>query len=212
MRSLGRYALWLLVSLAGMIGVLRLTAIRWWKVPDDDPYLAASIAPTLRGGDWVLLWRLTPPVPGLLTICPEPNHPERVVIGRIVGDAEDSVKVQGTQLFLRGRAQGKEGECVESTFSVNHPETGKEVEQDCSMEVSAGMRHQRGDSPARPDKPDFETTVGEGEFVLVSDNRLFPYDFRDYGPVPRETCTETIFFRLVGADGFGSPSRFTFIR
>ena len=212
MRSLGRFALWLLISVGGMVGMLRLTAIRWWKVPDDDPYLAASVAPTLRGGDWVLLWRLTPPVPGLLTICPEPKHPDRVVIGRIVGDAEDEVKVQGTQLYLRGRLQPKEGDCLDPLFTVNHPETGNEVEQECSTEVAAGMRHSRGDSPKHPDKPDFETTVGEGEFVLVSDNRLFPYDFRDYGPVPRETCTETIFFRLFGADGFGSSSRFTYIR
>lgn len=212
MRSLGRFALWLLVVVGAIVGMLRLTAIRWWKVPDDDPYLAASLAPTLRAGDWVLLWRLTPPVPGLLTICPEPKHPDRVVVGRAVGDAGDTVKVEGSQLFLRGRAQDNEGDCNDSTFSVVDPETGKEVEQDCSVEVAQGLRHLRGDSPKKPEKPDFETTVAEGEFVLVSDNRLFPYDFRDYGPVDRASCTETVFFRIVGAEGFGDKTRFSYIR
>jgi len=212
MRSLGRFALWLLIAIAGMVGVMRAVALRWWKVPDDDPYLAASVAPTLRGGDWVLLWRLTPPVPGMLTLCPEPKHPDRVVIGRAVGDPGDKVKVQGSQLFLRGRLQESEGDCVERLFTVEDPETGKEVEQSCTTEVANGMRHSRGNSTKRPDAPDFDTTVGDGEFVLVSDNREYPYDFRDYGAVDRATCKEMVFFRLFGADGFGSSRRFTYIR
>jgi signal peptidase I len=212
MRGVGRFVLWTLIVLGGMIGILRATAIRWWKIPDDDPYLAASIAPTLRGGDWVLLWRLTPPVPGMLVLCPEPNHPDRVVIGRAIGDAEDKVKVQGSQLFLRGRLQESEGDCVERSFTVEDPETGTEVVQTCTTEVAVGLRHSRGNAPKHPDKPDFETTVGEGEFVLVSDNRQYPYDFRDYGAVDRATCKEMVFFRLIGADGFGSPRRFTYIR
>lgn len=212
MRGVGRFVLWLSIAVGGMLLILRVTAIRWWKIPEDDPYLAASVAPTLRGGDWVLLWRLTPPVPGMLALCPEPNHPERVVIGRAVGDPEDTVKVQGSLLFLRGRLQESEGDCLERSFTVEDPETGKEVVQTCTTEVAVGMRHSRGNAARQPDTPDFETKVGDGEFVLVSDNRRFPYDFRDYGPVDRSTCKEAVFFRLVGSDGFGSDRRFTYIR
>ncbi len=212
MRGVGRFVLWLSIAVGGMLLILRLTAIRWWKIPEDDPYLAASVAPTLRGGDWVLLWRLTPPVPGMLALCPEPNHPERVVIGRAIGDPEDTVKVQGSLLFLRGRLQESEGDCVDRSFTVEDPETGTEVVQTCTTEVAAGMRHSRGNAARQPDKPDFETKVGDGEFVLVSDNRRFPYDFREYGPVDRSTCKEAVFFRLVGSDGFGSDRRFTYIR
>jgi hypothetical protein len=47
---------------------------------------------------------------------------------------------------------------------------------------------------------------------LVSDNRLFPFDSRDYGPVERSTCAETVLFRLVGRDGFFDVGRrFTYI-
>jgi hypothetical protein len=148
----------------------------------------------------------------MLSLCSAPKRPDRVVIGRAVGDPEDTVKVQGSLLYLRGRLQESEGDCSERSFSVEDPETGNEVEQTCTTEVANGMRHSRGNSTKKPDKPDFETTVGEGEFVLVSDNRLYPYDFRDYGAVDRETCKEAVIFRLIGADGFGSARRFTYIR
>ena len=41
------------------IGLARLTVLRWWRVPNNDPYLTASISPSVRGGDLILLWRLT---------------------------------------------------------------------------------------------------------------------------------------------------------
>jgi hypothetical protein len=66
MRALGRFTLWAVVGFIAVIVLFRLTSIRWWKVPEDDPYLVASLAPELRGGDWVLLWRLSPPAVGSL--------------------------------------------------------------------------------------------------------------------------------------------------
>jgi hypothetical protein len=58
-----------------------------------------------------------------------------------------------------------------------------------------------------------DTTVEDGKVFLVSDNRLLPYDSRDFGQVDRSTCTETVVFRLVSAEGFfDAASRFTFIR
>ena len=47
----------------------------------------------------------------------------------------------------------------------------------------------------------------------MSDNRRFPYDSRDFGVVDRSTCKETVFFRLIGREGFfHAPTRFTYIR
>ncbi len=80
-----RWLLWSVAALGVMVVLLRLTAIRLWKVPEGDPYLDASVAPSLKGGDWVLLWRMTPPALGALVLCPEPKHPERVVVGRMLG-------------------------------------------------------------------------------------------------------------------------------
>ena len=72
MRKMFRFAFWVALIVGAVIGVARATAIRWWRVPQDDRYLTASISPTLRGGDLILLWRLSKPSLGDLVMCPEP--------------------------------------------------------------------------------------------------------------------------------------------
>jgi len=126
---------------------LRITAIRWWQVPADDPYLDASITPSLRGGDWVLLWRMTPPALGALVLCPEPKHPERVAIGRMLGEERNTVKVDGSRAYVNDKAQPTEVPCADDRFNVTPP-GGGEVEQRCMMEVASGLAHQRGDAEA----------------------------------------------------------------
>ena len=82
MRAFVRALLWIAGTLAVLIGLARAVAIRWWHIPADDVYLSSSLAPTLEGGDTIVLWRLTQPDLGDLVLCPEPGHPERIVIGR----------------------------------------------------------------------------------------------------------------------------------
>ena len=77
-----RYVGWTLLIVAALIGILRLTVIRWWQVPVGDPYLEASVAPSVRGGDWLILWRGSAPTAGKLVLCPEPKAAGRSVIGR----------------------------------------------------------------------------------------------------------------------------------
>jgi signal peptidase I len=213
MRILGRWALWTLLALAVLIGILRATAIRWWRVPSDDPYLEASVAPSLRGGDWVLLWRLTPPALGSLALCPEPKHPERMTVGRLIGERRDRVLVEGSKLTVNQRVAPTEGDCAEDVFTVVPPQGGAEVELSCSLEVASAVTHQRGNAPANAEVPKLEVQIGDGEVALVSDNRRYPYDSRDFGNVVRETCKETVFFRLIGPKGFfDTATRFTYIR
>lgn len=213
MRVVGRWALWALISVVVVIAVFRAIAVRWWRVPKDDPYLEASIAPTLRGGDLVLLWRLTPPGLGSLVLCPEPKHPERMTIGRMIGEERQNVVVESSRILVNERAFGTEGDCANSRFKVASPQNGSELEQTCTIEAANGVLHQRGNAESTADVNKLDLTIGEGQVALVSDNRRFPYDSRDYGPVVRETCTETVFFRLVGAKGFfDSATRFQYIR
>ncbi|HEY4106972.1 MAG TPA: S26 family signal peptidase, partial [Polyangiaceae bacterium] len=97
MRKFLRALFWLVAIVGGLIGILRATAIRWWQLPLNDPYFEASIAPTLRGGDWVLLWRATKPKFGDLVLCPEPKT-NRPVIGRVAGESGDHVSILGSSL------------------------------------------------------------------------------------------------------------------
>ena len=213
MRVLGRWLLWALIACGVTVGMLRATALRWWRVPNDDPYLDASITPSLRGGDLILLWRLTPPALGGLALCPEPKHAERMVIGRLMGEERNALRIEGTRVFVNDKVQPTEGTCADDHFKVRPPGGGAEVEQRCSMEVASGLLHQRGEAEATAELPNVELELKTGEVALVSDNRRYPYDSRDYGVVDRATCTETVFFRLVGADGFFDASRrFQYVR
>ncbi len=209
-----RFLVWLGVLSGLLLAAARLTAIRWWRVPVDDPWLEASVAPTVGGGDWLLLWRLTKPGFGDLVLCPEPGAPERVVVGRLVGEAKDRIRFVKGQLHLNGRRVSTVHSCLPNTFEVLDPDSGRPVEQHCSMEDLDGILHSMGQIGRHPFKDTTEeAVVPEGELFLVSDNRLFPYDSRDFGTVPRASCREAIFFRLWSRRGLKDVAgRFTYIR
>jgi signal peptidase I len=204
MRKLFRFLFWLVLIIGVIIGLLRVTAIRWWRVPASDRYLSASVAPSIRGGDLILLWRLTRPGFGDLVLCPEPGHPERVVIARLIGEEGDKVEVQGAVIVLNEKRLPTETRCAGKPAKERAPDSDIEVEQNCSMEVVGGGVHMRGELAPDVTLPHdaHVERVPEGQLWLVSDNRLFPYDSRDFGPVPRASCKETVFFRIVGSGGF----------
>jgi signal peptidase I len=212
MRGLLRFLLWTALVLGALVGLLRATTLRWWTVPEGDAFLTASVAPTLKPGDVVLLWRLTSPGFGDLVLCPEPNAPERIVIGRLVGEAGDDLEISGGKVKLGRKQASDEMSCGE--FTVEDPNTGVEVTQRCDVEVLNTHRHFRGNTSGHKVVPEpVKVSVPEGTVFLLSDNRLFPYDSRDFGPVPRETCKEFIFFRLVGKGGYlDQGTRLTVIR
>jgi signal peptidase I len=206
-----RYLAWTLIIIGGLIGILRLTVIRWWRVPLGDPYLEASIAPNLRGGDWLILWRGTAPIEGDLVLCPEPKAGGRYVIARILGEPGDRIKVAGNVL-VNGRSFETEGSC--DSFSIRDPGTGQDTPLSCGREVVGSRTHLRAEpNPNLPKPSEAEVEVSSGQVYLVSDNRQFPWDSREFGPVERSTCVETVVFRLVSKDGFFDvANRLTLIR
>jgi hypothetical protein len=136
-----------------------------------------------------------------------------MTVGRLIGERRDRVVVEGSKLSVNQRLARTEGDCADSVFTVAPPQGGAEVELGCSLEVASAVTHQRGNAPAIAEVPKLEVEIGDGEVALVSDNRRFPYDSRDFGNVVRESCKETIFFRLIGAKGFfDTKTRFTYIR
>ncbi|MEP7050450.1 MAG: signal peptidase I [Pseudomonadota bacterium] len=203
-----RYLAWAVAILGLLVGALRATVIRWWQVPSGDPYLDASITPTLHGGDWVISWRGTPPKDGDLTACAEPKT-SRLVIARIVGLGGEHVQMTAAALFVNGKPADNRNSC--DSFTSRDPATGLEVKQGCSEEEVAGKVHligRLGNDAARPADVDVPADLA----FLASDNRRFPWDSRDFGLVERSTCTETIVFRLVSSAGFFDvPNRFCLI-
>ncbi|MET0790192.1 MAG: signal peptidase I [Polyangiaceae bacterium] len=212
MSKILRFVVWTLIIGGALAGLLRLTVLRWWQVPLGDPYLEASLAPTLRGGDWILLWRGTAPIEGALVLCPDPKAAQRQVIGRIVGESSDHVQIVGDGVIVNRRPFENEGDC--DAFSVRDPGTGQTVEQSCRREVVGSRTHLRGGGRGELTPPsNSELDVPGGQVFLLSDNRQFPWDSREFGTVARETCTETIVFRVISKDGFFDvANRFMLIR
>jgi signal peptidase I len=209
-----RVAFWIAAVFGIVVGAARLVAIRWWQVPTDDPILEASLAPTLRGGDWVLLWRATEPHFGSLVVCPDPDNAGRFVVGRILGEGNDKVTIEGLRVQVNDHDARSESMCAQATFTIKDPQSGTEVDERCDLEAVGGILHMRGGTVSGAMIPVTSTqTVTSGQVFLVSDNRAFPYDSRTYGSIPRNLCKESVFFRLVGARGYMDvDSRFTYIQ
>lgn len=209
MRKLARFLVWTALIVGALVGLLRATTLRWWQVPTQDPVLTASLSPTLGAGDWILLWRLTEPTVGDLALCADPQSPSRVVVARIYAEEGERVRVsEGGDVFVNDKPAAGERGC--DPFTERDPTTKLSVQQTCSEVVVRGRTHPRGDRMSQELRGSGLTQdreVPKGQVFLVSDNRHFPYDSREYGSVPRDTCKEFAFFRLWGPGGYWETTR-----
>lgn len=213
--AFSRVLAWILVIGGLLIGLLRLTVLRWIRIPADDAVLGTSIIPTLAAGDLVLLARGPRPTFGDLVLCPEPGYPERFVIGRIVGESGDDVRLTNGNVLVNGKRFSSERGCDPATVTFPHPDRPfEEVTQSCEWEVIANHLHKAATTGGHtPRVFDQSYQVPEGQWFLISDNRLFPYDSRDYGFVDKSTCKEMVVFRLTSLQGWrDNKNRLTFIQ
>jgi signal peptidase I len=206
MRKLGRGLFWITILLVIVAAVCRVAFLKSWIVPDEVP-LSSSVAPTLAGGDVVLMLTRGTPGFGDLVRCEDPQDATRFVVGRIVGLSHDEVVVKGRDLIVNGKRYNATTSCAEPYTTVTHPVSGSEVRIACDRVDLGGREHYRGYS----EKPSIEagttSLVGEGRVFLLSDDRSYPDDSRTFGPVPLETCRERIVFRVVGKEGWGDERR-----
>jgi signal peptidase I len=212
MRKFLRVLGWTTLVVAVIVGGLRYTVLDWWQIPADDLVLSGSMAPNLAGGDFVLLYRATPKF-GDLVRCTDPEEPARFVVGRIMGEPGDTVELTNTDITVNGKRSYPDMTCGKTKVQVENPSTGAPEELHCAIEAANGHKHMRvtrlGAGPLALGK----RVVSEGNVFLVSDNRAWPMDSRQYGAVPRATCKEQIFFRMYGKAGLGDvETRFTYIK
>lgn len=205
MEKLLKFLLWtcgigIALAVAG-----RLLLYEVWTIP-SEPWLAASIAPTLGPGDTVLILSRGEPGFGDLVRCTDPEK-EGYVVGRIVGTAHDQVEVEGRSLRVNGTRYDATEACVEPRFNVQHPDTGSNIDVACSRVEMSGGWHFRGTSERYSQSNDDEHRVGEGRVYLLSDNRDLHDDSRDFGAIPLDSCIGPIFLRLWGPGGWTESRR-----
>jgi len=196
---------WVAIFVGVIVGGLRLLAIRWIRLPSNDPVFTTSLQPSVEAGDLVVLQRLSSPEFGDLVLCPEPNYPKRYVIARIIGMPGDVIRIKDQAPEVNGKTFPFERMCDPHTIRYPHPaQPSEEVVQQCYYEALASQRvHKTGRVTGHKFSPeDRRWEVPDGHYFLVSDNRLFPYDSRDYGVVPIESCKETVSLRLVSKLGW----------
>ncbi|MCC6555804.1 MAG: signal peptidase I [Polyangiaceae bacterium] len=207
-----RGLLWTLGVLLVVALGLRALVFDVWTVPDDPP-LAASIAPTLAAGDVLLVLKRGAPGFGELVRCPDPDTPGGFVVGRIAGVGGDVVETDGTLLSVNDTRYDAESVCPEPKHTIKHPRTGLDVTIGCDVVVMGGGRHFRGNSPKGPLERKLRHEVRPDTVFLLSDNRNFHDDSRDYGLQPRDLCKQRIVFRLWGKGGWSDDEhRMTFVR
>lgn len=212
MRKFLRGLAWTVGIIAAIIGLCRATFLRWWKVPADDPALTTSMAPNLAAGDILLLIRGKPKL-GDLMRCADPEQPGRYVVGRVLAEAGDKIELTNDDVIVNGRRSLREMACQNSAYRVTNPTTGTDVDLYCTVEAVQGHKHMRVTDPKAQQVVLRKHEVSEGNVFLVSDNRTFPLDSREYGAVPKDTCREMVFFRIMGTKGWGdAESRLTYIQ
>jgi signal peptidase I len=175
--------------------------------------LSASVAPTLDGGDFVLLLTRGTPGFGDLVRCKDPDDPAQYVVGRIAGVEGDVVEIAGRSVEVQGRRYNPSQSCPPRKYKTLHPNTEAEVELECGVVDMGGGWHHRGRTKGTVNPVTSKTEVGQGMVFLLSDNIDLHDDSRDFGTLERASCTERIIFRFVSKNGWSDEDpRMTVIR
>jgi len=190
-------------AILGAIGVLLyLFVFDTWVVPEGDPQLALSVDPLLRPTDRVLTKRGGTPRFAQLARCQNPDGSGRYVVGRAFGFPGDQVQLRDERVVINGKGIATRFACGEKTMP--HPVSGNPTTLTCSTEDNGTSTYQVLLYPAMREI-DRAAHVSAGKIYLVSDNRHFHQDSRDFGEVDGATC-EAVVFRLWG-DSFVDASR-----
>jgi signal peptidase I len=212
MGRLWRALVWIAAFLfiIGLVG--RVLFFESWVVPDDIK-TSAAVAPSLAGGDTILFMHRNQPAFGDLVRCTDPDDAGHFVVGRVVGLGGDTVETNGAALSVNGTRYLGEMACAEAKIAVPHPTSGSTVEISCDQVEIAGHPHFRGTSDKASMSTPTSTSVGRGMLFLLSDDRSFHDDSRDFGTLPAEACSGRIVFRLWSKDGWSDAKhRMTFVQ
>lgn len=193
-------------AVLGTVGfALHLFFFEVWRVPTDDPLLAASIEPTLSAGDLVLVMRHGSVARGDLVRCADPEAAGRFVVARAIGRSGDHVELDREVVSLDGKRVPSPRACDPAVITVHDPRIDEDVTLDCSQEEFGDVAFSAARASDRPELPTKVTVAPDGWF-LVSDNRHVHLDSRDFGDVDPSSCQHVV-FRIAGAAGFGDSRR-----
>ena len=198
---------WTIVVLAIVGGLARVTLVEQWTIPDDNTRLGISMEPSLTAGDTVLLLSHGSPGFGDLVRCTDPDNASGFIVGRIAGLSGDVVEVTGRDLRVNNKRYNSEQVCPTPRVTVIHPTSQKEVTLSCDEVDMGGRLHYRGYTSKADIFTPTKANVMTGMVFLLSDDRSYHDDSRDFGMVPLASCNNRIVFRAWGKDGWKDEKR-----
>jgi signal peptidase I len=213
MDKLLRFLGWTIVVVGILGGLTRALLLDGWVIPDEGTRFGISMEPTLTAGDTVLMLSFGTPGFGDLVRCTDPDDANGFVVGRIAGLSGDVVEVSGRDLTVNNKRYHSEVVCPMPTVTVIHPTSKQEITIHCDEIDMGGRMHFRGYGGKADIFTPTKANVGTGNVFLLSDDRSYHDDSRDFGMVPLATCKNRILFRLWGKDGWKDDKRrLTYIR
>jgi len=131
-KSFTRGLLWV-CAILGAIGVLLyLFVFDVWTVPKGpDDQFGASLLPTMRIEDKVLIQRGRRPIYGELARCMSPVESATFVVGRVFGRAGDKVEVTDQRITTNGQGLAARHGC--DRVVVPHPVTQNLITLNCGV-------------------------------------------------------------------------------
>jgi signal peptidase I len=182
----------LLKLLLVIVAILLIIAgvLRWLYV-DVVTVSHDAMAPTVFGGDRVLVWRTTEFDHGDILLCRHPRRDGAWVMGRAVGRPGMSIRMERQQLVINNQTVSRD---FQGSFMFEDQLSHAQVEFNWGVEILGEVEHyfmERADRQVsmRP----VERVSG---FFLLGDNRSYQNeDSRTFGPVPHVNCVGRVFMR-----------------
>lgn len=205
MKTVLSFVAWVVAIVSVTLFVVERVWLEAWKVPTDDPMLAASIEPQLSAGDVVLVWRGPTFARGNLLRCPDPQAAGRYVIARAIAAPGDNLSIDHEGVSLDGHAMRSPHACGQHDYTVFDPGRDESVNLTCVTQEYGDRDFSALVSADHPE-PATKAHIDVGQWFLVSDNRHIHVDSRDYGPIDASGCRHIV-FRLWGGDGLGDANK-----
>lgn len=155
-----------------------------------QPFLVSghSMAPNFSDGDYLLVDQLTyqfrAPSRGEVVVFRYPQNESTYFIKRIIGLPGERVEIADNKITV---------------YNAEHPE-GLVLNENYLKRENGGSS-----LPGRKEK----FSLGEGEYLVLGDNRRFSFDSRDWGVLPRRDIIGLVRLRLWPPQGltvFAAPA------
>ena len=195
MKGFFKFLLWLAILLMVAYAVASWLLVDFVEIGQND------MAPTLAQGDFFVVYRHATPDVGDVLVCEHPSQPGRPIAGRLVAKAGQRVAIRRGMLVLDGRQLDTD---VPTPSKIHFVDPNNHEQRSLSL-----RREFRGDdvwtvAVAETRQPlEMSERVVHGGYFLLSDNRSYGFDSRNFGEFDPTMCRGVAFFLLTTGTGNG---------